>query len=587
MGVDKETIPAPHKILLAQGLKFIPQMPIDTKKVSTELSEELFNLLHRLLKKGATTVQKNKYYSKENKITPDITKLNLANTVTEKQIQLYINKAYRKEFIDGILQKFTVSMSRFSRQAVLSPFFTCLRALKHSNYIFKPTDKNLGIACIDKEWYHLEIQKHLEDERTYKKVTEIPKTSIEELNILASTTNSQLKRFLLKNSSDPKPAPFYILPKVHKTPVSSRPIAADHSTLCSNLSKLLSDTFNSITQYPWIIRNSKQITDWLDSNVIGSSHLICTADVEALYPNMHSLHIRAMNIVIKTFLKNGFDADGNLLSSDFLIKAFHTVLNNHFIIYNEQIYQQISGTAMGTAMAPPYANLALAYLETPILNKYSSDIILYGRYIDDIIVIWSNTIDTLRTFQNELQQRLQLKLTWTEPGNSCDYLDLHIFKGDRFNTTNLLDYRTHQKTVNRYLYTPLRSNHPEHQLTGMIIGELKRYARTNSSVTTFQDITDQFFQRLIARGFPADKILNIIGPRSTRVSLYNKLRQPGPTLTLTPKRYFVSTFYYNKSADIVRAILKNSQIHDTRISFKVQPSLRNKLIQATMSNDLN
>ena len=52
--------------------------------------------------------------------------------------------------------------------------------------------------------------------------------------------------------------------------------------------------------------------------------------------------------------------------------------------YNDKVYKQIDGTAMGTLVAPPFANLFLFILERILLLKYKEYILFYKRYIDDI-----------------------------------------------------------------------------------------------------------------------------------------------------------------------------------------------------------
>ena len=56
--------------------------------------------------------------------------------------------------------------------------------------------------------------------------------------------------------------------------------------------------------------------------------------------------------------------------------------------YNDKVYKQIDGTAMGTSVAPPFANLFLFILERILLLKYKEYILFYKRYIDDIFFIF-------------------------------------------------------------------------------------------------------------------------------------------------------------------------------------------------------
>ena len=52
------------------------------------------------------------------------------------------------------------------------------------------------------------------------------------------------------------------------------------------------------------------------------------------------------------------------------------------------VYQQIQGTAMGTRMAPSYANL---FMDRSFLAQEPILPLVWKRYIDDILCIWTGT----------------------------------------------------------------------------------------------------------------------------------------------------------------------------------------------------
>ena len=58
----------------------------------------------------------------------------------------------------------------------------------------------------------------------------------------------------------------------------------------------------------------------------------------------------------------------------------------------------MSGTAMGTKMAPSYANLFMGVLEKQMLSSYKHKPLVYFRYIDDIFMIWTDGEDSLNDF---------------------------------------------------------------------------------------------------------------------------------------------------------------------------------------------
>ena len=60
-------------------------------------------------------------------------------------------------------------------------------------------------------------------------------------------------------------------------------------------------------------------------------------------------------------------AEASHISRNALRQLFDIVLRCNVFIFNGQIYQQIQGTAMGTKMAPSYANLFMDRFERAFL----------------------------------------------------------------------------------------------------------------------------------------------------------------------------------------------------------------------------
>eukprot|EP01052_Picozoa_sp_SAG31_P001875 SAG31_NODE_63_length_28659_cov_23.074685_10_plen_118_part_00 len=81
------------------------------------------------------------------------------------------------------------------------------------------------------------------------------------------------------------------------------------------------------------------------------------------------------------------------------------------------------------------------------------------------------------------------------------FLDLCIYKGDRWSTDRRLDSRCYQKPMDRYLYTPFSSEHPKHCHKGIVLGELRRYIKRNTNRADYISIAALLRQRLASRGF--------------------------------------------------------------------------------------
>ena len=88
-----------------------------------------------------------------------------------------------------------------------------------------------------------------------------------------------------------------------------------------------------------------------------------------------------------------------------------------------------------------------------------------------VLLIWMNQIHPT------------IKFTSEHSDTELTFLDVTVYKGDRFFQTGHLDVKTHVKPTNKQLYIHASLYHPPGTSKGIIIGEVKHYLRTNSTPT--------------------------------------------------------------------------------------------------------
>ena len=131
-------------------------------------------------------------------------------------------------------------------------------------------------------------------------------------------------------------------------------------------------------------------------------------------------------------------------------------------------------------------------------------ILLYGRYIDDLFIIWTGTDAQPPEFQTYCNGLIPgIKLTWSGLSNTVGFLDITVYYSDFYNSINTCVF---QKALNQFQYITPSSSHPPHVFTGFIKGELTRYARLSTEKHTYDSIKGQFYTRLRDRGYPGSLI---------------------------------------------------------------------------------
>lgn len=88
-----------------------------------------------------------------------------------------------------------------------------------------------------------------------------------------------------------------------------------------------------------------------------------------------------------------------------VLEALKCIWENNFFPYEDTMYHQWRGTAMGTHMAPSYANLFMGLFEETYIwfeHAHKSKIVLYHRYIDDLFFLWNGSEAEAMEFVQEL-----------------------------------------------------------------------------------------------------------------------------------------------------------------------------------------
>ncbi len=104
--------------------------------------------------------------------------------------------------------------------------------------------------------------------------------------------------------------------------------------------------------------------------------------MKSLYPNIPQTE------GIKTNIEALIKYNNLPLQKNATETLFNFVLKYNIFSFANKTYRQVHGTAIGTKLAPAYANIFLDHVETPFLKSIKYKPILYKRYIDDIFMLW-------------------------------------------------------------------------------------------------------------------------------------------------------------------------------------------------------
>ena len=163
---------------------------------------------------------------------------------------------------------------------------------------------------------------------------------------------------------DPKAGRFYILPKNHKAGNPGRPIVSANGHPTEKISEFVSFHLNPLVQsLPSYVRNTTHLLNKLkDIDALPSNAILVTLDVSSLYTNIPTNEgIDACDIAL------GQRTDKSV-PTESICDLLRMILTMNNFVFNDEHFIQQHGTAMGTRMAPAYANLFMGEFERKALK---------------------------------------------------------------------------------------------------------------------------------------------------------------------------------------------------------------------------
>lgn len=441
------------------------------------------------------------------------------------------------------------------------------------------TDKNLGPAVMTSTQYVDFCLDHLQDTTTYRNIQAPPEAI---LKLLKSTVRKYYQRIFQRHGydNDWKDTAiichnidartvnvFYALAKIHKPKLALRPIVSNANGVLLGLSKWLDYQLQPLlkTSASYLKNSDQLLTDFTTFQVAAQDQIL-TFDVVSLYTTI------PIDYALETFAK--------ILAGhrwkEAILEGLHLILRFNYFQFGDTMWHQITGTAMGTPVAPAFASLYLAHFETQLIPEFETSVVYFRRYIDDGLIIWHPRTEdpfALKRFFAKFTRLSRLKFTHEQSLTKAPFLDLWIIK-----TENGLQTKTHQKALNLYLYLPAASAHPPGVLKGLIYGLVKKYAMQNPDPSDFKSIVNLLLQRLQCRGYRAAQLLPIFRAalEATRAP-----RQP------TTKVFFKVPFDPNgpSSADLKRLLdveaieaeTKKFGVDQVSLCYLKPPTLKRKL----------
>ena len=275
-----------------------------------------------------------------------------------------------------------------------------------------------------------------------------------------------------------------MLPKIRKRldNVLGRPVRSNCGAITEKASEFLDFHLKRVMQNGVsYVKDSNDFMNKVKNIDIPNDTLLVTADVVRLYPSIpHKVGLKALRNALE-------NRNYKEIPTENLIKMAGFILKNNYFEFNSSVFQQISGTAIGTKFSPPYACVFMDQHETKFLETQILKPLVCFHYIDDIFFIWTHDEEKLRTFMENFNSFSDnIKFTCEFDKGSISFLDLKVISSNGKLMTS-----PYSKPTDCHQYLHYKSSHPEHTKQSIIYSQTFRIKRICSQESYFKEYSSK------------------------------------------------------------------------------------------------
>ena len=357
-----------------------------------------------------------------------------------------------------------ISSSKTPVQNVKKEEVSALQNLaKNKDIMCLPPDKGRGVVVMDRQDYNEKVTQMLDDKSTYEMLTSDPTARFKKRLVSMLTRLHQDKKITDQQKWHLYPTMeiiprLYCTPKIHKPNTPLRPIVDYTNSIAYNLSRSLADILAPmIGKSSHHVENIKDLTKSLRDFQLQETETFVSFDVTSLFTKTPIP--QALGIIQGRLRQDKTLKKRTKLTAEDIMQLLEFVANTTYFKFQEKIYQQKFGTAMGSPVSPLIANLFMEDLEQRAIATSHPRIRprLWKRYVDDILaVIPKDAISEFKDHLNSIDPTDNIKFTHEE------MVDRHIPFLDALvhvNNDGSIKFTVYRKPTHTNQYLSFSSHH--------------------------------------------------------------------------------------------------------------------------------
>ena len=389
---------------------------------------------------------------------------------------------------------------------------------QNPHLIFKKYDKGRGICIMSKLDYRSEGLRQLQDRGSYLKLDNdiSPDTAKMVHEVITDLYQSKDIDKATASYLDPleslekKTPVFFMLPKIHKQPKTGyrfigRPVVSGCGSPLNRISEFIDHyLLPEVQRLTTYLKDTADTIRKIEALTLPDNIILATIDVVSMFTSVPQEE--AFDIGMEIFHSiNRLSSSPKMPTPRHMGKLLKLVLYRNSFEFDGNFYLQQKGVPMGLRSSVSLSCLVIDNLVKQIVTM-SPHIVSFHIYMDDALLTWKGTLEELDLFINKINDlHPTLKFTYTASEERITFLDLEIFKGNRFQISKILDISCHTKATETWCYLQRDSCHNPAVFKAFIKGELIRYARNCNNHQSYEEKKNIFSEKLMERGYTKDE----------------------------------------------------------------------------------
>lgn len=445
--------------------KFYPRL---SNKTNIQLTNNEIEILNKGLSFNIQKTNKNQIIHEV--INAEAAIKSLPTIEAQNEARTTINKKLKQK----LKNKITNTKNNIKQKQYLTNLNNIKQKLIDNQAIVTKADKGNTIVILNQQDYYNKSIDFIKNNNIKEIKKDPTKSYVKQINNIINQSNNLFQNNEKNKLKQPnaKAPQFTGLPKIHKPDTPIRPLINYKTAPCYKIAKVLQKVIkaNITIVNNNSLKNNLEIIEKTKNLNILPQHKLISLDVTNMYTNI------PIDITIEIIKENlTKTAKINQQKINEIIKLLEIILKQNYFTFNNLVYTQEQGLAMGSPLSGLIADIYLNYFENKfILSKHNplhKQITFYARYVDDTFLVFNGTnrqIDILNKYINNINKNIQFTIE-NEKDNSINFLDLNIKKQN-----NKLQYSIYRKPTTTDITIHNDSHHPTAQKQAAYIALINR-----------------------------------------------------------------------------------------------------------------